>query len=219
MPTEEEMGLVFSLADARSARQDELIATLNRRLANNLTVIAGLLGAQPAPANDAAGRETLADVAARFKAIARVHRHLQEQAKLYAVDIDAFLGAICREACEAVDLEYDLKAEPIEVPTKVAMHMALIVNELLINARKHAYANTSGGVVNVACARDAEGALVLTVADHGAGLPEGFDLDTCSSFGMSIARTLSQQIGAVLSAESHGRGARFVLRAPLSREG
>jgi len=61
------------------------------------------------------------------------------------------------------------------------------------------------------------GRLHLTVEDDGAGLPDSFDLDTSSSLGLSIVRTLveSELGGQLLIGPAPVRGTRVELDLPL----
>jgi two-component sensor histidine kinase len=49
--------------------------------------------------------------------------------------------------------------------------------------------NRDHGLLEVTAARDGD-RLTVTVADSGVGLPEGFDLDSATSLGLQIVRTL-----------------------------
>ena len=53
--------------------------------------------------------------------------------------------------------------------------------------------------------------------DDGAGLPDGFDLDTSVNLGLSIVRTLVEsELGGMLELRPRtGRGARAVVDVPL----
>ncbi len=72
------------------------------------------------------------------------------------------------------------------------------MTELLQNALQHGFpapasVNNSGakdgGLLEVIAVREAE-RLIVTVADNGVGLPDGFDLDSTTSLGLQIVRTL-----------------------------
>jgi two-component sensor histidine kinase len=81
----------------------------------------------------------------------------------------------------------------------VATPLAMVLTELLQNALQHGFpatikdakgsAATEGGLLEVIAVREAE-RLTVTVADNGVGLPDGFDLDSATSLGLQIVRTL-----------------------------
>jgi len=70
------------------------------------------------------------------------------------------------------------------VPKLVARQLVIIVNELALNARRHAYDGRDGCI---SLELDHEGeSLKITFADSGPGLPDGFDPATCDGLGLKI---------------------------------
>jgi two-component sensor histidine kinase len=95
------------------------------------------------------------------------------------------------------------------VPAAQAAPLALIVNELISNALKHAFPDRPGKV-EVAIRRTPEG-FALSVADDGVGLPQGGS----KGFGSTIVQLLCQQVKATLAYEDAGPGVRAVVTMPL----
>jgi two-component sensor histidine kinase len=77
------------------------------------------------------------------------------------------------------------------VASQSATLLALVLNELICNAILHGLENRKKGRVTIT-SREVEGAgeVVIEVRDDGAGLPEGFTLDSSSSLGLSIIQRL-----------------------------
>jgi two-component sensor histidine kinase len=105
----------------------------------------------------------------------------------------------------------------------------MVITELLQNAVEHGYAadssphapehgrETRDGTVAVTASRG-NGRLVVTITDDGHGLPEGFDLRTNTTLGLTIVTTLveSEMLGSLsIGPSPHGRGARAVIDLPL----
>ncbi len=63
-----------------------------------------------------------------------------------------------------------LASEPIEMKTDRAVSLGVIVNELVSNACKYAYAPTAAGEVRIALVRDGADRFVLRVEDDGCGI-------------------------------------------------
>jgi signal transduction histidine kinase len=69
------------------------------------------------------------------------------------------------------------------------------------------------------------GALIVQVVDDGAGLPDGFELETSMGLGLSIVRTLvTSELGGTIDVRSgSGEGARpgtvVELKIPLDQGG
>ena len=94
----------------------------------------------------------------------------------------------------------------------VAIPWALILNELLVNAIKHAWPGGGPGRIEVAM-RPSGGRWLLRVKDDGCGFPEGFDLGKLSSLGLRIVRLLAEQAGGSVRAETRG-GAEITVDFP-----
>ena len=78
------------------------------------------------------------------------------------------------------------------LPAEVATPLAMVLNELLLNAVEHGFpgGETDGEVV--ISAHRFRRQLHVSVADNGRGLPESFDLDGADRLGLQIVRTLAR---------------------------
>jgi two-component sensor histidine kinase len=85
--------------------------------------------------------------------------------------------------------------------------IGLIVNELVTNAVKHAFAGERAGMVEVLF-EASETDLRLIVADDGPGLPEGYA--ESSGLGRNLILAFARQAGGRLE-RGEGPGARFIL--------
>jgi len=106
------------------------------------------------------------------------------------------------------------------LPSETATALAMVLTELMQNAVEHGY---DGGDPEVTgeiriIVRRLVGRLHVSVDDDGRGLPSGFDLDSSTSLGLSIVRTLVEsELGGQLElgAGPSGRGTRAALDIPL----
>jgi two-component sensor histidine kinase len=94
--------------------------------------------------------------------------------------------------------------------------LGIFVNEVALNAAKHAFPGTRLG--NLSVEADIIGRqLRLRLSDDGRGLPRGFEIEADHGLGMTILSAVARQVGGALEADNPGRGARFTLLAPLDR--
>jgi two-component sensor histidine kinase len=85
-----------------------------------------------------------------------------------------------------------VNGDRIALATQQATTLAIVLNELLTNALRHAFHGRAEGSVAIthrALDRRAE----LTVADDGVGLPPGFDPERDQGLGLSIVAALTRQ--------------------------
>jgi two-component sensor histidine kinase len=102
-------------------------------------------------------------------------------------------------------IRLDLKVDAWPVSVNVAMPTGLVVNELLTNSLKHAFMAGGGGTITLQSLVTETGCEV-TVADDGAGLPEGAKWPVPGKMTALIVQSLKQNAGAALSIQS-GPGA------------
>ena len=102
--------------------------------------------------------------------------------------------------------------DAIDVPSSVAIHVGLIVNELVTNSLKYAYPGERGGVINVTVARAGPEVTVI-VKDDGVGCPDGVE----PGLGSRLVRLLAKQMGGSVRHESVGKG--FCTHVTLSEPG
>jgi two-component sensor histidine kinase len=192
----------------------DLLHEVDHRVKNNLQLIASLIQLQARRTADPSAQQALRAVLERVNAVTTVHRRLfQGDVQRFAVA--DFLRDLCGDLAAAAgrdDIEFALDLEPVELPAASAAPFALIANELIGNALKHAFAPGSRGRITVTLCEEAR-ACVLVVADDGAGLS-----DAPPGFGLSLVRLLCQQLHADLDlGAGSGPGARIVLHTPLTR--
>jgi two-component sensor histidine kinase len=110
--------------------------------------------------------------------------------------------------------------EDVQVGLETAVPMGLIINELVSNAYKHAFAGQTGGEILLRITRTGDGELELVISDTGRGWPVGFDPKRTRSLGVRLVRSLCEQLGASYGFESGpGGGASFVMHfVPEFRE-
>lgn len=124
-----------------------------------------------------------------------------------------------RRACE---LQHDFA--DLGVVEGDALRIRQILQNLLSNAIKYA-----PGVIELSGRRGGDG-VVLTVRDHGSGIPSsvlptlfepfsrGHGADhQGTGLGLALASSLASQMGGTLSVESSDRGSAFTLRLPARR--
>jgi two-component sensor histidine kinase len=176
--------------------KDATIREIHHRVKNNLQTVAALLRLQARRLQAPEARGALEEAVRRVGSIALVHETLS-QAPEEAVDFDEIAGRVAMMAGEVSAAEAGIA--PVLsgtfglLPGSVATPLALVLTELLQNAVQHGLSRPAGGMpagrIEVTARRRAE-RLVVTVSDNGAGLPDGFDLDTSTSLGLQIVRTL-----------------------------
>jgi two-component sensor histidine kinase len=105
--------------------------------------------------------------------------------------------------------------EEIQFAADRAILVALVINELVLNAGKYAYPEPSEGLIWVRLVRMEKNLLLVSVRDEGAGLPAGFDPATSKRLGSRLVNALAKQLGAELTRPASAIGTNFTLLIPL----
>jgi two-component sensor histidine kinase len=147
-------------------QKDLLLKEMNHRVKNSLQIVSSILHLQTPQNTPALAADILRSAAARVQAIAAVHERLYVGDDVRVVSLHSFLSDICREIARAFDRPDSLQMDfvPVEVPTDMAVPFALIVNELVTNALKHA-----GPPCLVVMRKGPGNVLKLSVSDTGSG--------------------------------------------------
>jgi two-component sensor histidine kinase len=204
----------------------DLAAGSDRRIADNLSIVAGLVRDQAlnlaggsSPIDRGVVQTMLADLSGRVDAVARLHRLLAESPAEAAFSLGEYLQDISAAIVAALSSDHVTRlhfaCDPqCFVPPDRALSIGFIVVELVTNAVRYAHPTGVAGEVQVACAQGADGTITVEVADDGVGLPEGMDPMKVDSLGLRIVRSLAAQLGARVVFEHDALGLSCVLQIP-----
>ena len=203
--------------NAALERDKFLLKEMNHRVKNSLAIVVSMLNLQARDVADPKLTEHLSEAAKRVAAIAKAHDQLSHGPAIERMDIGQYITAVCKDLDESVahcDVLTDA-VDGIMVSTDRAISIALIVNELIINACKYAYKDQSGGKIWINVTWDGGEAFLISVRDEGAGLPSVFDLGKAKGLGMRIITAFAKQVEAKIAVRSLDPGTEFELSVPI----
>jgi two-component sensor histidine kinase len=190
---------------------EQLLDEWNHRLKNNLQILVGLLESGYRKARNPEAREVLSDAIRRIGAIGTAQRACYCAPGSTDVNGQELVNAVCANAriLFGSNVSIDCKTARGNLPKEAAMPLALIINELLMNAAKYG-ANQHGQVTITVGFSRCPGLYELCVQDEGLG----FDLDPSSRLsGLGLVGALAQRLGGSFSVE-RAPGARCTVRFP-----
>ena len=205
--------------NAALERHQFLIKEMNHRVKNSLALVVSMLRLQARENSEPEFAQHLEDATLRVAAIARVHEQLYRSSDIERFDIGRYIEAICKDlGASFSQCEILVQAQPgIVISADRAISSALIVNELVSNAAKHAYLGDGPGRVWVDVATTGDGSLFsISVRDEGSGLPEDFEIGKGRGMGARMVGALAEQLDATLAVVPRHPGAEFILTAPLA---
>ncbi len=186
-----------------------LFREIHHRVKNNLQSVNSLLQLQPIPP------VVKANMGQRIAAMSAVHEHIYRSETFSIVRVKDYLHTLVENIRAGYDpgVEVIEETEDVAVDKDAATPLGLIVNEVVANCFKHAFADGRDGTVSISLVAQEDGRAKLTIRDIGVG----FDP---SAPGRGIGRRLIDGFAAQLQAEVHqtsGEGSEFTLIFPLAK--
>jgi len=198
-------------------RHQILLKEVNHRVKNSLQVVSSMLYLQASSADDPTLSDRLNEASTRISTVGRAYERLAYNADYESIGLISYLREVINDLEAAViPCKVLLEApEEIQCTADRAILVALVVNELVLNAAKHAYPDSSGGSIWVRVVRTEKDRVQISVRDEGVGLPAGFDSSTSKRLGSRLINALAKQLGADLARPFSAIGTNFMLHIPL----
>ena len=194
--------------------QDTLLRELQHRVSNNLQMITALIRMESRTIREGSTTEQFDRLAGRIEALGLLYRSLSETADRTTIDLGIYLSEIASAVMRAHAVEgihLDLQVDTWPASVNVAMPAGLVVNELMINALKHAFAGREGGTITLHSLVEDDGCRVV-IADDGVGLAADVQWPKPGKLSAMIVQSLRQNAKANLEVESTpGEGMRVTI--------
>lgn len=204
-----------ALLEETLRERELLLSELQHRVKNNMHMLASMLTTAEREADTAEAKAALRDAALRFEAVNAVQQLLYNSSNLDSIGSDALIATLLRAAIGLApeDVTRELFIDPVTLPIEFAIPVALILNELLINAVKYGRTPELAHTIRVEFI-DQSGQIMIVVEDHGPGfvLVEGHK----RASGLGLVRGLLRQLGGSIAVEKR-IGARCVVNIPQPR--
>ena len=201
----------------RAEKEKEvLLREIHHRVKNNMQVISSLLKMQSGSIEDKRSVEMLKENQARIRAMALVHESLYKSKDLANIDFNEYIKYLAQTLFRSYGVNREkislkLNLERVMLKIDKAIPCGLIVNELILNSLKHAFADGDKGEIQVSLLLINDNETELTVSDNGIGVPEGIDFNNSESFGLKLVNILTDQIDGKLYLDQ-SKGTKFQIR-------
>ncbi|MCJ2126143.1 sensor histidine kinase [Methylobacterium sp. J-077] len=163
---------------------------------------------------DPAARSAMEAMLTRVEALGTVHRRLYQSNNVERFDVAEFARDLATDLVRGSGLDrirLHLDLETVEIPVAKAPPVALMMNELITNALKHAFPGDRAGRLSVTVAPD-ERYFTIRIADDGVGMP--VQVMEQRSFGKRLIGTLCRQLSASIAWQANDPGTVVNVRLP-----
>lgn len=191
--------------------QDEsqrLLKELGHRVMNSFASISAIVAMETRAAS-ADARDALKRIQGRVQALAALYRRLDGAPEVELLEVAGYLAGNVQSLCDAfapADLSVETDLAPMNLPTRAAIPLALLLNELLTDAASQALSAETPGRLRVVLRE--EGGQVCLSVEHGGGplAAEGV--------GRSLALAFASELGGALTTDSTPEGSRAAVTFP-----
>nr|WP_295465563.1 histidine kinase dimerization/phosphoacceptor domain -containing protein [Mesorhizobium sp.] len=199
--------------------QKMLVHEVDHRVKNNLQMISSLIVMQSRSIPDEGVRQSLAKMLERIEAVSTVHRRLYQSDDVRSFDLADFARDLVTDLVASSgreDIRTEFALEKIVIPAQWATPVALMVNELVTNAIKHAFDRHTNGaerIIRVAI-EVGSGRYTIEISDNGKGMTALGG----ASFGTRLVRSLARQLNATIEWRDGSPGTRVIVTIPTGKE-
>ena len=186
--------LQVALADKESS-----VGEAHHRVKNTIQIVSSLLSLQARTSSSMEVRLALQQSQARLQILSKAHELLYREADdVREIPMATLLAAVAealRQSFIATGVRLHVSAHEILLAPAYAIPMALLVNEIVTNAYKHAF-DGRPGVIEVQLLNTADDGLLLQVADNGRGMQVSND---AHGLGMRLIRSFAARLDGELA--------------------
>lgn len=195
---------IVTLSDITELREKDkeikvksaVIQEIHHRMKNNLQTIASLLRMQDRRSDNAEVKKALAIAENRILSIGIVHEMLSQEYE-DTTDVGKILTSIANQVGNALipedfTLVWNFDFEKLSLSAAEISNLALIFNELLLNAFEHGFKDKSSGRISCTLKNKGENYEICFV-DDGRGFDEKVMEKSPKTLGMQIIKTLVEE--------------------------
>jgi two-component sensor histidine kinase len=203
----------------------DLLREANHRISNHLALLTAMVRSQisgidkgPEILSRAAAKEMLVAATGKLVSVSRLHHRLSEQSHPESIFLSEYLVDLCASLVSSLGLRgrmyfahkwmADCRLSPEQ-----AQYLGLLLNEVMINALKHAHPTGLPVQLEICCERRANGRVTIVIADDGVGLSEE---ENAKGVGFKLIHALAKSLNAELRIESDSLGLTHIITLPPS---
>lgn len=180
------------------AEKDFLMKELNHRVKNNLNMVSSLINLK-----DSETEADLSGIKHQIAAIGLIHEKLFQTGNVTEIGFQDYISDLLNSIFSSFSrrpVKIESNIDEISIPTKSAMSLGLIVNEIATNAIKHGFDETEEAVFSVNMKEDrGNNRYELILSNTGNPFPEDVDVINPQTLGLRLISTLTEQLGGTIA--------------------
>lgn len=197
-----------------------LLREVHHRVKNNMQIVQSLLRLQSGKIDNQELKQAIQDSINRIRSMALIHETLYRSDDFSDLDLDAYFKSIVEGLYKIYytpdkNITWQVTLDSVRLDIDKSIACGLIVNELVTNSLKYAFADARDGQISVQLKQLDDQTAVLSVTDDGTGMQKSFHWKSVDSLGFQIVGMLSEdQLDGHLDVSSNN-GLAVVIHFPL----
>ncbi len=193
-----------------------ILKEVHHRVKNNMNTIYSLLVLQAAHLMNTTSEQPLHDTANRVRVMLSLYDKLYKTENLKQMLANDYFPDVIEQIKTIFptqpNITINYSFDECIVQAKILASLGIIINELITNSVKYAFAGRDTGLIEITL-KENQQEFLFTFKDDGIGFPQGFNLIQSKGFGMQLIQLMTAQIGGKLSVLPHS-GVGFEIRFP-----
>lgn len=186
------------------AENEMLMKEMNHRVKNNLQMISSMLHLQKHYARHTEVAETLQETAARIRSISLIHQKLYAKDQVHQINLKPHIEEIIQYIIQNFNsrkpVSCQLIADDVFLEIEKAQSIGLIINELVLNALKHAETDEENLILTITIQTDGR-TNYLVVKDNGSSRKQDPGMHA-ASYGMQLIKSFTDKIDGKLRVDT-----------------
>jgi len=195
------------------AEKEILLKEVHHRIKNNMSTMMSLLLLQSKAQESPDTVMVLKDAMNRLQSMEMLYERLYCSEDFREISIQDYLPPLMDEIAGTFPCRDMVKIETemadVVLSARVLSPLGIILNELITNSMKYAFAGRDEGVITVSVSLNND-RVILVFEDNGNGVPESVEMEKSTGFGLQLVALLADQLKGSIRLE-RGNGAKFIL--------
>ncbi len=202
-----------------------LIQEVNHRVKNNLQMIMSLFSLQGDISDDPGRIASMNDIQQRVRSMALIHEKIYNAENIGMINFQKYAKDLIKEIFQSYqnsscNVKLKAEIEPLSLEINMSIPLALILNELIINALKYAFNGREKGVFSLCLKKKNAKQIHLNISDDGIGMPDKIKIKSTKTLGLRLVRVLTQQLNGKVKLGQNpdcldSRGTMFIFDIPI----
>ena len=174
-----------------------LLKEVHHRVKNNLQVISSLLDLSSMRTQDKKAISLFTDARSKIQTMALIHSQIYQSERFDRIDMGSHIKDLVSylSSVYADRKKVNAVVEILDIYLSItqAIPCALVLNELISNAFKHAFMEGQKGTITVSMQSPDKEMIFARIKDDGTSIPEEIDIYKANTLGLKLTRNIVQQ--------------------------